>query len=263
MKKKRFFIAAIIVLLLLIVPIPTGVYKDGGTRTYTALTYKIVSWKHLYGTTEEEHGLYQAVRVYPFPQNFKSLDALWDVEEQKIQEKQGNRDSQDAGKNGQEIPVVTACKFDAQYIRTNGYQEGMKYPVVKVIRSVEELNAYYNANKDHYNLERNDKVEMYEDETIGFLNACEKYDEAYFKEQVLIMVLLEEPSGSIRHEVQGVSLTEEDVGEDGLKQTKMMIQIERLVPALGTDDMAMWHILIEPEKGVVIEGEPEVTITCP
>ena len=42
--KKKIWIPIVIALLLaiLVVPIPTGVYKDGGTREYTALTYKIV-----------------------------------------------------------------------------------------------------------------------------------------------------------------------------------------------------------------------------
>ena len=41
MKKKIWIpIAAVILLLILFVPIPTGVCKDGGTREYTALTYK-------------------------------------------------------------------------------------------------------------------------------------------------------------------------------------------------------------------------------
>ena len=48
MKKKRLIIGAIAILLLLIIPIPTGVLKDGGTRTYTALTYKLVRWNHLH-----------------------------------------------------------------------------------------------------------------------------------------------------------------------------------------------------------------------
>ena len=48
MKKKIWIIIAIAaVLAILFVPIPTGQYKDGGTREYTALTYKIVNWNRL------------------------------------------------------------------------------------------------------------------------------------------------------------------------------------------------------------------------
>ena len=40
------------------------------------------------------------------------------------------------------------CDFSAQYIRTDGYHEDVRYPIVKIIRSVHELNDYYEKNKD-------------------------------------------------------------------------------------------------------------------
>ena len=73
MKKKIWIIIAIAAILaILFVPIPTGQYKDGGTREYTALTYKIVNWNRL-----TEDGTYDETRVYFFPNNFKSIDSLW------------------------------------------------------------------------------------------------------------------------------------------------------------------------------------------
>lgn len=47
--KKKIWIPIVIVALLaiLVTPIPTGVYNDGGTREYTALTYKVVDWNRL------------------------------------------------------------------------------------------------------------------------------------------------------------------------------------------------------------------------
>ena len=48
MKKKIWIpILVVVILAILFVPIPSGVYKDGGTREYTALTYKIVDWNRL------------------------------------------------------------------------------------------------------------------------------------------------------------------------------------------------------------------------
>ena len=76
--KKSLWIALVIVMAVLFVPIPTGVYKDGGTRSYTALTYRIVRWKHMLAGSEAE--LYQKTRIYPFPMNLMSLDALWERE---------------------------------------------------------------------------------------------------------------------------------------------------------------------------------------
>lgn len=71
MKKKLLWSLLIAVLLLavLFVPIPG---QDGGTKTYSALTYKVVKWNRLVDSR-----LYSATRVYRFPDNFRSLDALW------------------------------------------------------------------------------------------------------------------------------------------------------------------------------------------
>jgi hypothetical protein len=63
----------------LFAPIPTGVYKDGGTRTYSALTYKIVDWNRLTADS-----IYEAAKIYWFPNNFKSIDDLWTYEEQYV-----------------------------------------------------------------------------------------------------------------------------------------------------------------------------------
>ena len=80
--KKKIWIPIVIVVLLaiLVIPIPTGVYRDGGTREYTALTYKIVDWNRLTGDST-----YDKTRVYFFPYNFKSIDGLWYYEEDKVE----------------------------------------------------------------------------------------------------------------------------------------------------------------------------------
>lgn len=79
--KKKIWIPIVIVLMLaiLVIPIPTGTYKDGGTREYTALTYKIVDWNRLTGDTT-----YDKTRVYFFPYNFKSIDGLWYYEADEV-----------------------------------------------------------------------------------------------------------------------------------------------------------------------------------
>lgn len=80
--KKKIWLPIIIALLIaiLIIPIPTGIYRDGGTREYTAMTYKIVNWRHLYGDEE----IYDTTKVYFFPNNLKSLDDLWAMESDSI-----------------------------------------------------------------------------------------------------------------------------------------------------------------------------------
>lgn len=81
MKKKVWLVvlAAVLLVAVLFAPIPKSPYKDGGTREYAALTYKVVDWNRL--TTD---GIYEATKVYWFPNNFKSVDELWEYEEQDV-----------------------------------------------------------------------------------------------------------------------------------------------------------------------------------
>lgn len=143
----------------------------------------------------------------------------------------------------------TFIDFVPQYIRTDGYHEDIEYPVVKIIHSFQELNAYYETNKELYNLERRENPAS--DYTIGFLDACDKYDDTYFKDQILVMVPLEEGTGSLRHNVDSVK-----TGSNG----KLYIAIRTIEPETSTDDMAQWHILIEPEKDVDVITESNVIV---
>jgi len=133
------------------------------------------------------------------------------------------------------IENLPSVDFDAQYIRAGSKKELSAYPAVKIIRSANEMSRYL-------------KKETHMSEEL--VNACKKYDADFFKEQILIIVLLEEGSGSVRHEV-------EKVGSDN---THAVIQIKSIAPEVGTCDMAWWHILIEPEAGVQIADEEDVTV---
>lgn len=84
MKKKIWIpiIAAVVLLAVLFVPIPSGTYKDGGTREYAALTYKVVDWHKL-----TSDGTYDKTKIYFFPNNFKSIDELWAYEEDEVEYK--------------------------------------------------------------------------------------------------------------------------------------------------------------------------------
>ena len=76
-KQTKFIISAILVFILLVlfVPVPTGTYKDGGTRMYTALTYKIVRWSVLL-----DNAKYKKTSVFLFPDNFRTYEELWNIE---------------------------------------------------------------------------------------------------------------------------------------------------------------------------------------
>ena len=138
--------------------------------------------------------------------------------------------------------------FAVQYIRTDGYNDGEKYPKTIWITSVDELKEYYNANKDKYNLSN----VWYQ--TIGYLDAVKKYDDAFFENHDLLFVLLEEGSGSIWHEVTGVKAIP---GQSG--QYTLQPEIDRITSEVGTDDMAEWHIMIEVDKEHGKSGAESVT----
>lgn len=140
-------------------------------------------------------------------------------------------------------PFCKSIDFKAQYIRTNASSYDGNNDNLLWITSVEELNDYYEQNKDKYYLESVENPSS--DQTIGFVDAVKKYDEAFFEKNDLILVVLEESSGSNRHEVTSV-----DLFASLLNRVAYFIQpnIKRIVPEVGTCDMANWHIIIEIDK---------------
>ncbi|MBQ1521009.1 MAG: hypothetical protein IIZ56_05980 [Clostridia bacterium] len=125
---------------------------------------------------------------------------------------------------------TAAPAFEAQYVRTDGYHENVGYPVVTVVSSKAALDAYFEENRGLYELSRGEQAGS----ASGFAGAIKKYDDDWFASHQLVIVLLEESSGSIRHEVESVTAGDSP-----------SIVIRRLVPEVGTCDMAEWHILIE------------------
>ncbi len=88
MKKKKIIVIALVCLLILFLPIPRGPYDDGGTREYSALTYKIVKWSRTVSVYDEEGtvdrvDIYRNTSIYWFPNNFKSTEELWKTEYKK------------------------------------------------------------------------------------------------------------------------------------------------------------------------------------
>ena len=128
------------------------------------------------------------------------------------------------------IPVpMQGYSFNAQYISTNGYSDGAIYPKKKLITSRAELDSYIAANKDSY------------DFAHGFTDTAAKYDDNWFSSHQLLVVVLEEGSGSISHTVAEVN---------GLGVT-----IQREIPEVTTCDMAEWHILIEVDKDKYVHSD--------
>jgi len=73
MTRKKIIIVLVITLIACFIPIPTGTYKDGGTKTYTALAYKIIKWNVLISP----ENTYKSIDIYWFPDNFKSSNEFY------------------------------------------------------------------------------------------------------------------------------------------------------------------------------------------
>ena len=241
MKKKVITTVCILLSALLLIPIPLRL-RDGGTVKYQAVLYS-VSDVHRLTSTEKDVSLETGLIIKIIGIEVFNNVAI-------ATERIANNSIKISDQNADPM----AYAFEAQYIRTDGYSEDRNYPFHVVINSREELEAYYEANKEVFDLERKEKV--YSDTTIGFLDACDKYDDSYFERQNLVLIVLEEGSGSIRHEITDVRPHRNEngalVGWD--------ITIDRIVPEVGTDDMAQWHLLLEVQMGDVIKKEADVWI---
>lgn len=242
MKKKILISCIVILILILFVPIPTGILKDGGTRVYSALTYKIVDWNHLYGCGQ----MYSKTKIYFLPMNLLSIDSLLAKEEKNFEyvdcEYPEIKDDQ----------AYVNYDFDCQYIRTNGSPDDVEYPFVRIIKSVDELNAYYESKREIYNLESREEASF--DTSSGFVDACKAYDAEYFKNNKLLIVVLEEGSGSIRHVVDKVSTS---IYKDKVRAD---VEILRKIPGACTCDMAVWHILIDVPSDFACDDENNVRV---
>jgi len=115
--------------------------------------------------------------------------------------------------------AISIEDVSAQYIRTNGYVEGRKYPITTIISSKSDLEQYCELYQDTYDL------------TI-FRDAINVYTNDFFVGNFLAVVILQEGSGSIGHKVERI-------------ETNGDIIICRLIPSIQTADMAVWNIIIE------------------
>lgn len=127
---------------------------------------------------------------------------------------------------------VRLTEYDPTEIRTDACEDVSDNAVV--ITSFEDLKSYYESNKEIFDLEHRETV--YSDSTIGFADIFDKYNEEWFIDRVLIMVIKNEPSGSISHGIFDVTKS--------AKSGEITVKIGRAVPNMCTDDMACWHILV-------------------
>lgn len=137
-----------------------------------------------------------------------------------------------------DLTDAVSYDFEAQYLRTNGHGAEY-YPQKAFVTDRAGLDSYIEATKDNYDL-RSKKDNPFGSE-LGFADAAEKYTNEWFETHNLLIVLTQEPSGSNRHEVTEL--------------TDKYVNIDRLLPSVGSCDMAQWHILIETDKSFDISDK--------
>lgn len=140
-----------------------------------------------------------------------------------------------------DTPVEEKSLYNAQYIRTDpGTMEGSD-PIVELISSQEELDAYYEANKNRYELVWRDWESR--EQTYGFLDACERFTPLFWEQNDLVMIVLQEPNKWTRHEVEWIEWTTEI-------PATCEITISR-TSREESDESEIWHILVAVPKGQV------------
>lgn len=78
-----------------------------------------------------------------------------------------------------------------------------------------------------------------------------KFDELYFEENSLALLMVLESSGSIRHQIDSIKLQEKTLHVNLIKR----------IPEVGTTDMANWSIFIELDQNLEKDIELEVNTT--
>jgi len=129
-------------------------------------------------------------------------------------------------------------EFTDSYERSPYYNSSKKYPIITICKSKECL-------KEHEGKVKGLTVSM-----LSFVNEnrdvdASKYDDEFFSKKALIIVTLDESSGSVRHKVKKII-------KEG---NEISIAIERMVPGIGTADMAEWNIYIELNTEDVDEND--------
>lgn len=70
-KKRKLIIFIVIVLIILFIPLNIARCKDGGTVTYTALSYKVIVWHQL---DDSPDGYKTGTEIHFFPNNFHDIN---------------------------------------------------------------------------------------------------------------------------------------------------------------------------------------------
>ncbi len=135
--------------------------------------------------------------------------------------------------------------FDAVYSRTDGYFEEKTYPYVTLLNTRAQLEQYTADHEGQFNFYGSASSD-------SFYNIVTAYDAAFFADYSIVMIMVKEESGSVRHQV------EEILCEDG----KTTITVSRILPdGDSTDDEAFWHLMVKlPKDSPVLEHPDAISV---
>ncbi len=68
--KRKLVIGIVIACIILFTPFRIERYKDGGTKTFSSMTYIIISWNQL---DDSPDGYRTGIEIHYFPNNFHNL----------------------------------------------------------------------------------------------------------------------------------------------------------------------------------------------
>lgn len=110
------------------------------------------------------------------------------------------------------------------YVRTDGSRKGAKYPGGVLISTKAELEKYYQENRQYYAMDG------------SFRKTIKSFDDAYFKKNKLVVLVLRTGSGSDRYRVVSVDYNNQ--------KKEYQAEVELIPADVGTCDIAVWHILL-------------------
>jgi hypothetical protein len=166
------------------------------------------------------------------------------------QNSQGNQNNQGGNSQGgggrggsgghSQPPVEPDETFTVEYFVVGHAPFGFSYPPITLVESRQELEAYYNEN--NYPSGSSSDGTPYgtlEFGSFSFRDAMDSYDDAYFAENVLLIVAHGVPSISIWPEVERVDFV------------NAVVHVRRWVPFGQIDGTARYHFLIGfPKKNL-------------
>lgn len=154
--------------------------------------------------------------------------------------------------------LVPVERGEVPYQDAKLYVDHKEHDSVHIFRT--DLFAFYDDVESVHAFDNLEDFRSYIDEVKNFyqlhiegtfFDHIRRYDEAFFDLHSLVVITLEEPSGSIRHVVKDYSVDDE----------VLTVSIERRIPEVGTDDMANWHVLIELPNDQFDYKDVEIEIT--